>query len=145
RNYIRSNGGDGVWVESGRQNLILRNEILLNDGKPIHLSDGANDNVQPPVLDFSAAGSTRVKGRLVGAKTNTTYTVRVQAKISSYAGPNNPTHVRTIEVGDVQVTTDRNGNTTFDKTFPIDLPERSDDDDDNPFAPSTDVYATVTC
>ena len=124
RNYIRSNGGDGVWVGSGHQNLIIGNEILLNAGLPIHLSAGANDDVKPPVLDFSVEGSVRVKGRIEGGMPNTTYTIRVQAT-RTRAASGRRLKKRKPKVGTFTVMTDGDGNASFDKTIPnISLPVR---------------------
>ena len=133
-NVIRYNNGPGVFVSFGTQNAVLVNDILFNTGSDIEVMQGANDNVQPPALDYAARGSTIVKGG-IKAQPNTTYEVTVMADIQPFMAPPQARYQRRI--GSFMVTTDANGNATFDSTLPSNPPSGERD--------SVDIFANVTC
>ncbi len=51
-NNIRRNGEHGIWIDGADSlfNSITQNSITENIGKGIHLANGANQNIQPPVI-----------------------------------------------------------------------------------------------
>jgi hypothetical protein len=65
RNLIAYNGDDGVHIDDSTafDNVILFGSIFLNDGEGIDLSDGANKDIAPPVInqvnpeDFTVSGT----------------------------------------------------------------------------------------
>ena len=64
-NVIAHNGADGVSVDTplAFENLILVNSIHDNDGLGIHLTNGANHEIEPPVIDGAEAAELVVSGR----------------------------------------------------------------------------------
>ena len=129
-NSIAFNGGPGVHVASGRANTIFGNRIHNNTGKPILLAPGANDNTQPPVLDYAYAGSVVVKGTISdAAHPGTDCIVEVFVELLSPFGP------FPVPIGSFPAHTDASGNATFNETIAGDFDDPS----------IIGVFTTVTC
>lgn len=127
-NVIAYNDGPGVWVWTGTQNGIIGNDIGSNTGKDIQVSPGANDNVQPPKLDWAVLGSTRVKGEF-GGQPNTTYRISVMAERLVKG------KVRKRRLESFTITTDALGYAAFDQTLSKSFPRRN----------TGRVFANATC
>jgi titin len=67
-NLIAHNGDQGVWVHGAttRGHRIVRSAIHDNRDDGIHLADGANGGIQPPVAEVWLSGSRTLVGRTCG-------------------------------------------------------------------------------
>ena len=102
-NIIANNDLDGVFVESGNENGILRNSILNNDVIGINLAPNANANAVAPTLTSAQLqiGNLVIAGTLT-SKPRTTYTVEFFAsELSNESGQE--------YLGFITVTTDASG------------------------------------
>jgi ELWxxDGT repeat protein len=138
-NVIAFNPGDGVLIyQDGTGNRISQNSIHSNGGlginlepvgEPFHLvtpnhsggSQGGPNNLQNyPVLTgvVSASGATTVSGSL-NSTANTTFTLEFFSDTVL-----NPSGYGEGEafLGSIPVTTDANGNVTFQASFPMAVP-----------------------
>ena len=133
-NVIQFNGGPGVAVTSGSANDIAGNRIFNNGGLGIDL--GLNVGVTPndpgdsdigenylqnyPVLTAAASayGSTEVHGTLNSAALSA---FRLEFFASPVFDPSGPTEGQ-LYLGSSSVTTDGNGDVSFDVTLPATTP-----------------------
>jgi uncharacterized repeat protein (TIGR01451 family) len=123
-NTIASNGGAGVWVQSGNGNTIRRNVIQNNGGLGIDLGaqgvtpndsgSTANDGQNFPVISSVSTtnGTTRISGSL-HAKPNQTYIIEFYSDPSP--DPSGHGEGPTF-LGTSTVTTGTDGNATFSTT-----------------------------
>ena len=71
-NFIAFNGGDGVGVDTPTAygNAISKNFIFLNDGLGIHLTNGANNDMEPPEISSAPnSGPGMITGTAVAGST----------------------------------------------------------------------------
>ena len=70
-NLIAFNGGDGVGVDTPTAigNVISKNNIFLNDGLGIHLTNGANNEILPPNILSAPSGPGMITGTAVPGST----------------------------------------------------------------------------
>src|SRR5262249_14598745 len=120
-NTIAFNGGDGVLVDAGTGNAVLRNAIFSNTGLGIRLINGGNNDQAAPVLTSATSGGgvTTVQGTLTG-RPNTPFTLEL------FANPVcDPPGFGEGErfLGSLTVTTDADGMASFTLALaiPVDL------------------------
>jgi hypothetical protein len=119
-NTIAFNSGDGVTVDNGTGNLILRNSIYLNGDLGIDLADdgvtsndpgdediGPNNHQNYPVLASAenAGGETTIKGEL-NSGSGDDFTIRF------FSNPPNTDQGKRF-IGQKNVTANANGNVSF--------------------------------
>jgi hypothetical protein len=108
-NTIACNGGDGVLVDVGTGNAILRNAIFANRGLGIELLHDGNNNQPAPVLTSASSGGgvLTVQGTFTG-RPSTTYTLEFFAN----GDPSSPGQGERFFAA-LTVTTDAGGHATF--------------------------------
>jgi uncharacterized repeat protein (TIGR01451 family) len=122
-NLIAFNGGAGVSVVSGSNNLIRANAILMNAGPAIDLG-GAGNQLQPaPTLtSVTASGTgTVIHGHLISAP-NSAYQIDFYS--SPIAGVNDGGESQTY-LGSTNITTDPTGKAGFSAGFAVAIPPGS--------------------
>jgi 6-phosphogluconolactonase (cycloisomerase 2 family) len=132
-NIIALNGGDGVFIDSGTGNSILRNAIFSNDGLGIDLSPdgaavndscdsdtGANNLQNFPVLTLatSNSGITMIQGTLNSAA-NTTFRIEFFANTACDSSGNGEGQTF---IGSAMVTTNSGCNANINVTLPATVP-----------------------
>jgi hypothetical protein len=110
-NTIAFNSGNGVTVQSGSKNSILKNSIHDNSDLGIELAAGANNDQAAPTLTNAVliSGALRVQGSITGAA-NSTYTVEVFGNATADASGDGEGE---FYLGSALVTTDAAGAATF--------------------------------
>jgi hypothetical protein len=117
-NTIAFNVLDGVLIDLGTGNAVLRNAIFANGGQGIELLHGGNNDQPAPVLTSasSAGGVLTVQGTFSG-RPATTYTLEFYAN----GDPSSPGQGERFFAA-VTVTTDAGGNAGFTLSLAIDVP-----------------------
>jgi hypothetical protein len=130
-NTINSNGGDGIFIESGTGNRLQSNVIASNGGLGIDLNPdgvtlndagdpdaGANNLQNFPVFTSAvrdSGGITTIAGAL-NSLPNTTFEVQF---FLSPEGCDPSGYGEGHYIGSASVTTDANGNTVFSRQFSV--------------------------
>jgi titin len=114
-NVIAFNGGDGVRIDTGTGNAILRNSIFANAGLGIELLNHGNNDQPAPVLTsaVSGGGFTTIQGTFTG-RPSTTYLLEF------FADSNTPAQGKRF-LGAVVVTTDAMGHANIVLTIGVEL------------------------
>jgi titin len=114
-NVIAFNGGDGVLVDTGTGNAVLRNRIFANANLGIELRNGGNHNQPAPVLTsaVSGGGFTTIQGSFTG-QASTTYLLEF------FADTGNPAQGRQF-LGAITVTTGADGVAMINLTVALQL------------------------
>ncbi|HSJ52973.1 MAG TPA: hypothetical protein VLC52_04430, partial [Anaerolineae bacterium] len=133
-NLIAYNGGAGVYVESGINNIITQNSALSNAGLGIDLGpdgatlndtgdvdSGANNLQNSPVLTAVAISS--AEGTVIQGTLHSTADTIFHLEFF-YSGASDPTGYGEGEFffGSQDVTTDGSGNASFTASFPTPIP-----------------------
>src|ERR1041385_1152267 len=123
-NIIANSGASGVLISSNSiSNSVLSNSMYANGRLGITLSTGGNTNL---VADFVTAGatsdginSTTLQGTNAGGPPNTTF--RLQIFANPQCDPSGFGEGQTF-IGATSVTSDAQGNTSVNQTFPTGVP-----------------------
>jgi hypothetical protein len=112
-NVIAFNSGDGVRIDTGTGNAILRNRIFANAGLGIELVNHGNNDQPAPVLTsaVSGGGFTTIQGTFT-ARASTTYLLEFFADSDSQGRQ---------FLGAISVTTDATGHANIALTIGLEL------------------------
>jgi hypothetical protein len=119
-NTIALDGQDGVFVDTGSGNAILRNRIFGHDnGLGIELTNGGNHNQEFPTITsaFSAEGLTTIEGTLVSAPSTT---FNIEFFVNSVCNPSGYGEGEHF-LASITLTTDTDGNASFSLTVAIEV------------------------
>jgi hypothetical protein len=116
-NAIAFNVLDGVLIDTGTGNAVLRNAIFANGGQGIELLHGGNNDQPAPVLTAASSGGgvLTVQGTFTG-RPSTPYTLEFFAN----PDPSSPGQGQRF-FASVTVTTDAGGNASFTLSLVIDV------------------------
>jgi hypothetical protein len=114
-NVIAFNDGDGVRIDTGIGNAIVRNSIFANAGLGIELVNHGNNDQVAPVLTsaVSGGGFTTIQGTFTG-RPSTTYLIEF------FADAGTPAQGQRF-LAALVVTTDVTGHANFDFTIGLEL------------------------
>jgi parallel beta-helix repeat protein len=114
-NVIAFNGNDGVRIDTGTGNAILRNSIFSNARLGIELVNHGNNDQSAPVLTsaLSGGGLTTIQGTFTG-RASTTY------RVEFFADDTIPAQGKRF-LGAVMVTTDATGHANVELTVGLEL------------------------